>query len=1173
MKSPAYKLLWSLLFITVSFFGYTQTILINEDFSSGSLPTGWSNTANSGSDKWSFNDPGNRNISAGNISGDYAILDSDDYGSSNSQNASLTTPSFDASTFSSLSLSFDHQYRDYNGPESCTIEAYDGTNWTTIAYYTLGDENYSGSDLVTLDISSAVNNSSIAKIRFTYVGTYDWWWAIDNVVISGISSSSTSASTGPGGIQTDDIALWLDANTLSYSNNNKVTTWDDLSDESNNATASSGDAPKYKTNKMNGYPVVDFTANRADYLTISDNSSLKPDEISMIVVGKHTTSSADWAPFIIKTSDWNWEDGYALATYSNWDYIIGYVTEYDHNYVRTYLSSGSDNIMTMIYDKSSVKTYFNENYQGSDSYTSNISNSNNNLYLGASPTSSGIGVRNHLDGEIAEVIILQNDITEVERIILHNYLAAKYGISLGANDYYTQDNSSSGNFDHYVSGIGKISNETISSAKGTGIISIAAETSLSNGDFLFWGESSRTPDYTFSTASDYMDRLNSTWRVSTRNTPGEVTISVDESDIDLSGLQSCSELKLVVSNSSTFSSKNSYSLTLDAGVYSASDVTLQDGDYFTLEYQDVIAIDHNGFYGGSGTNEAPNQSDACYKLLITSTANGTYNLTEDANVREIEVQSGGSISLLSDKFLVVSGNIVNNGTITLQEHASLVQQTTGTNANSGSGSYEITRSGNTNSYIYNIWSSPISDANLTTVFSDANPCDMWTFEGTTQSWKYDFANGYSTTCYGNSVTFGLNDIISGGDGMMNVTKGYFIPGNLTAARIYSGEVNNGDYSTNISTTSLGNPGGTDWADDDWNLIGNPYPSGLNADSFWYENAILNNRITDALYFWDEADTNGGYNSTADYASWNLSGGVESGNSSQKPLGHISSGQGFWVVANTTTQVQYTNSMRTTNNSQFFKASPNTQQHNAWFSFTSPSNYTNNILVGYNEKTTDGYDNGYDAHKLAGHAHVRFASILDSDEYVIQSIASLGLNDKKTIPLVVFSDEAGIHTFSNYEKENMPAGFKVFLRDLQLGIDHNLLTSDYLVQLAANITYDQRFELIFKNEPPKNNDLVSTKGSLDSPDTTSTVTSVVDATMQQSKFETIQSSSLITINHQDGFSGYLKLIDITGKLVWKKEVAINSIQENVPIEHLSNGTYFLSIVNKNERLFFKQFIIP
>ncbi len=1179
MKSPLHLLIWGL-FLSMATSSVAQTTLISENFSSGSLPAGWSNTSNiGGSQTWLFDDPDGRNISAGNFSGEYAILDSDYYGNRNSQDATLTSSSFNASGFTTINLLFDSQYREYSGSETCKVEVYNGSSWLQVADHTsLITDNYPGSTLINIDITSEAGGSANAKVRFTFTGNYDWWWAIDNLEIKGSGSGSSggvSASTSPGGISTGSLALWLDANHLNYSNNDKVTTWSDLSSEANNAIAANNDAPTYKTNQMNGYPVVDFTKSSKDHLEVSNDNSLNPDKISIIVVGKYTSSSDSWAPFVIKCSDWDWDDGYGIARNNSNNSFLGYVNNYSSNRVSASLSTNSDNIITMVYDKNKVQTYYNGTSKGTDSYSSNINNSSNDLIIGASPNTSGTGTRNYLDGEIAEVILVKEDITDVERIILHNYLAAKYGISLSSSeDYYSQDNSGNGNFDHNVSGIGKASDgSSITVAKGTGIVTIEAETSLSNNDYLFWGENQIASDYSFSTDSDYMERLSSIWRVSTNNTPGAVTIAFDSASLNLSGMTSCAELKLAIANSSSFSGKTTYSLTYENGQYIAENVSFNNGDYFSLEYQDVIAIDQNGFTGGSGTNNAPGTGDECYKLLITSTANLNFNITENANVREMEVQAGGKVSIATNKFLVVTGNIVNNGTISVDENGSLVQKTTGTDSNYGSGTYEITRSGNTNSYIYNIWSSPISSAQLTTIFNDANPCDMWAFEKATQSWKYDFSTGYSTTCYGNSVTFHPPNLLSGGDGVMDVTRGYFIPGNLASARVYSGTVNNGDYTTSIVATALGNPGGTSWADDDWNLVGNPYPSGLSADSFWYENAILNQRITDALYFWDEADTNGGYNSTADYASWNLSGGVESGNSNQQPLGNIASGQGFWVVAKNNESLKFTNSMRVTSNNQFFKREEN-DQHNAWFRFTSPSGYKNNILVGYNSQSTDGIDDGYDAHKLVGNAHVRFASLISQDEFVIQSMAKLELAETKIVPLVVFTDESGMHTFSNYQRQLMSHSVKIYLVDHVEGVRFDLSTGDYSINLVANTTYDTRFQLEFENTITATNDGSGSKdlGGTSNTDSSNTTTNVRE-NLKSKGFSFVQKSNVLEIMHSDGFSGKLRILDITGKEVWSKRGIENAQSIRIATHAISSGIYLISISNGNQTFFTKKFVQP
>jgi hypothetical protein len=572
-----------------------------------------------------------------------------------------------------------------------------------------------------------------------------------------------------------------------------------------------------------------------------------------------------------------------------------------------------------------------------------------------------------------------------------------------------------------------------------------------------------------------------------------------------------------------------------------------------------ITWDGVSFKNGSGINNAPDNTDGKRKFVVSGT-NGV--LSASASVNEMEVTSSGILTISIGKTLTVNSNILNNGAVNIDENSSLIQTKSGTDSNSGSGTYNVKRSGNNSSYIYNIWASPIQNATLTSIFSGANPCDIWAFDRNSQTWSHDFSAGYSTTCNGNSVTFSASDVISGGDGIMDVTGGYFVPGNSTALKTYNGTINNGDLLKAISTTTLGNPGGTDWADDDWNLLGNPYPSALNATDFWNENAVNNSRITDALYFWDEADTTGGYNQNSDYASWNLSGGVNSGNSAKAPSGNIASGQGFWVVANTSTNVVFNNSMRTSSNSQFFKTGQQINQHNAWVSFTSPSGYQNNILVGYNQSTTDSIDLGYDAHKLVGNTHVRFASYIQTDEYVIQSIAPLNIGDSRIIPLVVLSDEFGIHQFNEYKRESLPNNFKIFLRDKFLGIDHNLANGPYNVELSPNVEYNSRFELVFKYQMQQTGGGSGTKGS-------GNVTSVNESI--DSDFNLNQTPEYLSISHPNGLNGNLTIIDISGKILFQKQNLQGTNNLNIYWNNFSSGSYFITLQNGEQRTFFKQII--
>ncbi len=531
-------------------------------------------------------------------------------------------------------------------------------------------------------------------------------------------------------------------------------------------------------------------------------------------------------------------------------------------------------------------------------------------------------------------------------------------------------------------------------------------------------------------------------------------------------------------------------------------------------------------------------------------------------VGSITVQSGATLQISTEAAFQVADNIINDGDIILGHNSSLLQTKIGADNNSGTGSYTVIRDGLISPYAYNIWSSPIKSASVTSIFNRTNPCDIWVFDESSQAWSHDYSVGYSTTCYGNPVTFTINDVITGGNGIMDAGRGYFTPGDIFSTKTFNGSVNNGDITFPILTTTIGNPGGTAWGDDDWNLVGNPYPSALNATAFWNKNADTNKSIITGLYFWDNTDTLNGYNENADYATWNLQGGINSGNSNTIPTGYIASGQGFWVYAAKSTDLVFNNSMRSKLNDQFFKKDA-PEKHNVWVSFTSPSLYQNNILVGYNELSTDGIDSNYDANKLIGSAHVRFASRINSNEYVIQSVAPLGLGQTTNVPLTVFSDEYGDHVFSKYNTENLPTQFRIYLRDNYLGIDHDLSQGDYVVTLNPNVEYVSRFELILENKLNQNDGASGTKLDLTS-DTTSTTTGINDNLSLG--FTLIQNQDIVTISNEEGFQGNVHLLDITGKTVWSTNQSSSVTSLNIDISHLQTGIFVLRITNNQQSIY-------
>ena len=156
-------------------------VLLNEDFSSATgttPPAGWTNNEIApGGGVWEFDNSGDRTLVLP-ISDPAAIFDSDHLGNDGiPEEATLESPSFDASQITDfIYLSFDQSFNQYSASE-CHVEVWDGSTWQEVYFNDMDLE----ADHQLIDISTAVNYATDAKVRFRYVGDWDFWWIIDNV--------------------------------------------------------------------------------------------------------------------------------------------------------------------------------------------------------------------------------------------------------------------------------------------------------------------------------------------------------------------------------------------------------------------------------------------------------------------------------------------------------------------------------------------------------------------------------------------------------------------------------------------------------------------------------------------------------------------------------------------------------------------------------------------------------------------------------------------------------------------------------------------------------------------------------------------------------------------------------------------------------------------------------
>lgn len=153
--------------------------LIDENFNSGALPTGWTTVDNAGSGNWVFVNSYYGDTLDGTP---FAFIDSDAAGQNVTLNAELISPTVDASNVSTLFLSFDHYFDTYSGADVADVDVFDGTSWVTV-YTTSADVGGWGNpDHQLIDVT-AYKNANF-QVRFHYYNAnWEYYWAVDNVTL------------------------------------------------------------------------------------------------------------------------------------------------------------------------------------------------------------------------------------------------------------------------------------------------------------------------------------------------------------------------------------------------------------------------------------------------------------------------------------------------------------------------------------------------------------------------------------------------------------------------------------------------------------------------------------------------------------------------------------------------------------------------------------------------------------------------------------------------------------------------------------------------------------------------------------------------------------------------------------------------------------------------------
>jgi hypothetical protein len=420
----------------------------------------------------------------------------------------------------------------------------------------------------------------------------------------------------------------------------------------------------------------------------------------------------------------------------------------------------------------------------------------------------------------------------------------------------------------------------------------------------------------------------------------------------------------------------------------------------------------------------------------------------------------------------------------------------------------------------------------------------------------------------------------GSTGLLKTAEGYTMKGtggtattDITQNYAFIGKPNNGTISLSLPLNQI-------------YLIGNPYPSALDADEFIRNNlkdcvgcTATQNVFNGALYFWDHFGVTNNHvlaQYTGGYAAYNLSGGVAGiANSSltvhdysvgsKRPKQFIPVAQGFFIDAPLGTAAAapsliFTNNQRafvreSLASSLFIKTNTNAKKSlidtrsKIRMGFDSFLGMHRQLLVTADPHTTSGYDIGYDAPIYDLKSDDMYWEI-ENKAYVIQGINNF--NEDQIIPLGLIIGNKGQVTIKIDELENIAEDTKIYLYDNLTASYHNMRKSPFVIMMDIG-EYKNRFSIQFRDktlgveEAILNNDLMVYYAGI-------------------SKILFIQNNIAdVTVNN-------VTLYNILGQDLGNWAVQ-NQVQSSIqiPIKNISAGVYIVKL-NTSEGVISKKIII-
>lgn len=542
-------------------------------------------------------------------------------------------------------------------------------------------------------------------------------------------------------------------------------------------------------------------------------------------------------------------------------------------------------------------------------------------------------------------------------------------------------------------------------------------------------------------------------------------------------------------------------------------------------------------------------------------------------------------------------DLANNGHIYLRNQAQLIQGNSV--GNSGTGQLSVYQTGTSNTYMYNYWGSPVGlnvgaagntdfRANNALYGETAAPITSLpatyvsepNYDGVAgtppviaEFWLYSYVG---TTAAPNEYQ---DWVALGSIGNLGPGYGFTMKGNPSGAQQYDfrGRPNNGTITVPINANRE-------------TLVGNPYPSAIDARAFIHGNANNASIINAAtLSFWEQDPSSSTSHVLVNYAGGyatytiNASGpvvetftpatfdtynpdGTQNTTGSSSTTGksvfrYIPIGQGFMVESDGTAgSIQFTNAMRvfqkeTASLSEFFRAdigtTENSSENEAQYTEDGLSimpegykrfrinmdfndTYTRQLTQTFHASATDGEDYGLETISSESHASNAYWPLNDK----FFNAQAFAFDQELRIPMVIqiTEDEGSSVRFRIFDIQNFDDSQPIYAHDKVTGVYADLREEHFEIFLDQG-EYSNRFEITFQSESLNVNDIIASDFEI---------------------FQNTKNEELTILNPNGWEVDSVELFDVSGKRVLYATNLGSQSDYRFSTRSLSEGVYVASI---------------